>query len=283
MNNTPNNLYHYTTAQGLLGIIEKNELWASNLRCMNDQSELQYTIDLVENMLREKVRDGFPHLPKETWENILGRFESFDNAYSCCFCEERDQLSQWRAYSQKGTGYSIGFDIRELSRIQTMSNQSIILASVFYDRKTHIQTITPLIESFLKNISSLIENPTSLDPSQSKTLYRDAFDKFVATAFDYVFFFKNPVFIEEKEQRLVTIIHDATVLNFRETQGMVVPYIKLVYPSAEPNKNNKLPIVEIIQGPLIDTALGEKALRLLLKKHSYENVNVISSKVPLRL
>lgn len=32
-------LYHYTTAEGLIGIIENNEFWATERRYMNDMNE----------------------------------------------------------------------------------------------------------------------------------------------------------------------------------------------------------------------------------------------------
>lgn len=32
------------------------------------------------------------------------------DAFACCFCEERDLLSQWRAYGKYEQGYAIEFD-----------------------------------------------------------------------------------------------------------------------------------------------------------------------------
>ena len=33
-------LYHYTTPQGLIGIVNNNELWASDIFSLNDAEEL---------------------------------------------------------------------------------------------------------------------------------------------------------------------------------------------------------------------------------------------------
>ena len=35
----PELLYHYTTQEGLLGILEKECIWATHFRCLNDTSE----------------------------------------------------------------------------------------------------------------------------------------------------------------------------------------------------------------------------------------------------
>src|SRR5712671_6860096 len=49
----PRLLYHYTSADGLLGMLEGRQLWATNVRFMNDTSELGYGIGLVREVLRE--------------------------------------------------------------------------------------------------------------------------------------------------------------------------------------------------------------------------------------
>ena len=51
-------LYHYTSQAGLLGIIQKREIWATNLLFLNDTAELNYAIQImrqeIEN-LKEKL------------------------------------------------------------------------------------------------------------------------------------------------------------------------------------------------------------------------------------
>ena len=36
-------LYHYTTPEGLLGILKNKELWYSHIDYLNDESEIKYT------------------------------------------------------------------------------------------------------------------------------------------------------------------------------------------------------------------------------------------------
>ena len=48
---SPPVLYHYTSAPALLGIIKSNKIWATNIRYMNDSSELSYTYDLANEII----------------------------------------------------------------------------------------------------------------------------------------------------------------------------------------------------------------------------------------
>ena len=43
----PHVLYHYTSADGLIGILSSKSIWLTDLRYMNDLSELQYSKALV--------------------------------------------------------------------------------------------------------------------------------------------------------------------------------------------------------------------------------------------
>src|SRR5882724_7991667 len=48
-------LFHYTTADGLKGIIEKNELWATSAYFLNDSAEITYGCGLLKEVLDEWV------------------------------------------------------------------------------------------------------------------------------------------------------------------------------------------------------------------------------------
>ena len=43
----PNKLYHYTSIDGLLGIIRNKNIWASDIQYLNDKEEFVRTIKLL--------------------------------------------------------------------------------------------------------------------------------------------------------------------------------------------------------------------------------------------
>lgn len=281
----PKILYHYTTAQGLLGILESNVLWASDLSYVNDFSELKYTEKLIKDEWT-KAAESDPDLmepalgnPFSQNVNLKGGFlETKLAAYAVSFCVEGDQLSQWRAYAQKGTGYAVGFDTEQLRSAQA------VLGEVVYQPDEQIRGIRPAIQKYVEDIGIWRKNLSTFEKDQLLSLLVDLIKRFLRDTFPLFFFFKDPVFSEEREWRLVAprAYGDVENVHFREMQGTVVPYIQIKIPTPDPIKKDRLPMVEVVQGPLTDPALGEKSLRLLLKKHKYEDVQVRQSRVPIR-
>jgi hypothetical protein len=51
----PETLYHYTTQDGLLGIIQSRSLWATNVSYMNDSTEF----DLFLGLLKDRLYAGW--------------------------------------------------------------------------------------------------------------------------------------------------------------------------------------------------------------------------------
>ncbi len=48
-------LYHFTNQQGLLGIVENKEIWATQIQYLNDTSEYRYTLELAQRELEENL------------------------------------------------------------------------------------------------------------------------------------------------------------------------------------------------------------------------------------
>jgi len=126
----PEILYHYTTQQGLLGILQSETLWLTNLRYLNDSSEFIYPINLAKQYLEDRIKlletTGFLSGPsalgsssnnRNLYEhlNILDNFNAIP-LYICSFSREGDQLGQWRGYCNNESGFSIGFDYKKLNK-----------------------------------------------------------------------------------------------------------------------------------------------------------------------
>ena len=50
-----NNLWHYTTSGGLMGILESQRLWATDYRHLNDSSELNHARYILQTELFQRV------------------------------------------------------------------------------------------------------------------------------------------------------------------------------------------------------------------------------------
>src|SRR5258705_2955124 len=91
-------LSHYTTADGLKGIIERDVIWATNYRYVNDLTEFLY----ANAILREEIVARLPsasRLVHAVFDAILNTPDLLVGAsdlFIACFCEDGDLLSQWR-------------------------------------------------------------------------------------------------------------------------------------------------------------------------------------------
>src|SRR4051794_27438928 len=57
----PKLLYHYTTAQGLIGIVQSHGLWATNADFLNDAQELRFGRDQLREALQRRADELSPH------------------------------------------------------------------------------------------------------------------------------------------------------------------------------------------------------------------------------
>lgn len=139
-------LYHYTTWNGLLGILKTQTLWATHYRFLNDYSELVLIRDKLIEAVSPVVEEEYRRLIEES-EDVktiidnsggLERVVQHDtasfvdaaykatgeNIYIVSFCGEDKNpyvnrnglLSQWRGYGGGG-GIALAFETRKLEEI----------------------------------------------------------------------------------------------------------------------------------------------------------------------
>lgn len=133
---------HYTTFQGMKGILETNQLWATHYRFLNDTSELEHGKGYIEHFYQEAAaspeisqrgRDFFSQNPDEAKNLFRKTIAPNDNDpefFISSFCgippaedqlKTEDQLklgesgllSQWKGYGGMG-GFAIVFDSKAL-------------------------------------------------------------------------------------------------------------------------------------------------------------------------
>jgi hypothetical protein len=90
-------LYHYTTADGLQGIVRHKAIWASDYRFMNDAKEFHHGLEIFQEVLKS-------YRPTPRMSEIVDIIRNYKPGPDFCvliasFCEERDLLSQWRGYN----------------------------------------------------------------------------------------------------------------------------------------------------------------------------------------
>src|SRR3569623_156181 len=100
----PDTLYHYTTFDGLHGILRSDALWATFSRALNDGTEGSYG--------RISLRNS--NILPARMDRPMGCEVGPASVFVTCFCEDPDLLSMWRSYSAQGGGFCLGFASEDL-------------------------------------------------------------------------------------------------------------------------------------------------------------------------
>lgn len=252
----PDILYHYTDTKGVLGIVDSSSMWATSLLYLNDTTEYSYAYELL--LQEAKV---YNHI----YEIIL-RYKR-DDIFVCSFSEEKDLLSQWRAYSDNARGFSIGF---KSSSIQILAKyQKFCLLPCIYDPDTQKKVIS---DRLVKYNLIMKNNPSGFDIGE---LVKDFY-----TIFPII---KHPKFSEEKEWRLISeAIVEKRTWKFRVGKYSIIPYVEF---GLKHDQYGSHVIHEIMIGPGLDYDLNERALSNILDTSydiSIPSRKILKSEVPYR-
>lgn len=140
-------LYHYTTGENLVRIIESQEIWSTQVSCLNDTKEAIYAVEQLH--IRVKARLSSAHSPelglllKKLDELLSHPAVESSPAFVTCFSERRDDLSQWRAYAGGEGGYAIQFDQNKLRQCGFPKS---LLVRVEYEASNHSAMFDDIIK-----------------------------------------------------------------------------------------------------------------------------------------
>ena len=104
-------VYHYTSMDVLLVIVEKRQLWATNIRYLNDVSERQHCLSMIRQRVEATISNSqlATELLDQSLENEDASKSFNDLPFVTSFSADRDSLSQWRSYCPNGNGVCVGF------------------------------------------------------------------------------------------------------------------------------------------------------------------------------
>lgn len=280
--NTPP-LYHYTDAQGLIGIVENKEMWASHYRYLNDSSELHHGQKIFEEEVA-KLIESKGHQEAEEFlramESLPNHFDQGSECYIFCFTEKPDLLNQWRDYGVAG-GFSLGFEGQTLRRLLN-SDLNGRLFKVHYDEPELRVIYRDMVLEFM--LAWMNQLPSF---SGRKKAFMDHYTNIISRMVSWTsMFFKHPAFKIEAEWRYCILAGDAwdgppgaNLEHFRSGRFGLTPYIK--WPILE-KTNKRIPFQDLYIGPTVDLQNAHHAVKLLLKRHGYSSIPVFLSTLPVR-
>lgn len=273
-------IYHYTSAQGLAGILQSQKIWLTRWDCLNDSSEYLQIHDTIKRCIKKYRHAHDFYKTIEEW-NELSRIEKqkkfYDednyDLYIASFSDNNDALNMWTYYtkSSKSDGYCIGFKPQNIFSDKVLD---LSIHKVFYRQSEKNQIVKKLLDK-LYDFYCFAQSRPSVQPFH----YQYFISNYINVASAYIgCFFKHSSFAVENEIRAALFIRqtkDNTPLTkkSRISQGIIIPYTELLF--------QKEDIESITVSPTLPKLEATAGLQFLRDQLGYK-FRIEHSAIPLR-
>ena len=269
-------IYHYTDPNGLIGIVSEGQLWATDIRYLNDSSEIRHTEEVHKRFLNE-VYAGQPEgsTRRQLASAALGgrsSLQDFIDTYVVCFSAVDELLSQWNTYGARGSGFSIGFDRKKITEaiLPPTPKPAKTWDEVEIPPQVRLVKVTYSEEQQRKEFQRVFDayHDGALTTASSQEEIKKCARAIVDIAANSASYFKHHCFEAEQEWRIViTTLPGRSNVQFRSSARTVIPYVKIPL-----EKKGLLPITSVRIGPTLNQELSERSVKSLLLKNKYHRV-----------
>jgi len=247
-------LYHYTTWDGLIGILQTQSLWVTHYKFLNDYSEIVLFRDKLISLILPYVREAYEKLIKQSpqieqsikQEGGLGQVVQHDTEvvvdaqyratgdeiYILSFCGEHKNphvninglLSQWRGYGTGG-GFALVFNTKKLEDILEIEAKSSAYSAVHLSDLIYSNDENKLKEDLSENLSIIADvvklffDHEKFSRKEDFKAVEKAYHPFVSCISRY----KHYAFCEENEVRVVALptVLDQGYLELAKKEGVI--------------------------------------------------------------
>lgn len=250
INVTVNELYHYTSTQSLMGILNSRELWLSEHSYLKDYNELANGIRILIDLLRENRGIDYIDVIYNSSEQDMELALLSKLCYSTfifSLSEDDDSKSQWFEYGDGYKGICLGFShdkfLNEVlnseyaihyksSNLNLHYNERTLFSKAIYDDLKKKELLKEILDRSIE-VASKIPKSVSVTDKQAK--FQEIFTSALWVILKLIPLFKNSSFYEEREHRLVIqfpirsigSIHTSLEdIDYRVVNGVVMPYYR---------------------------------------------------------
>jgi hypothetical protein len=278
-------LYHYTTQEGLCGIIQQRKMWATEIRYLNDSQEFEYALAFTIEAL-QALRKKYPAEDRTFLDECERQLKQIRGSladtgdipiFVCSFSSRGNLLSQWRGYCGSNSGYSLGFDFEKVNAIAQYNN--LALSQCLYHEADQMDKIKELIETN-RTVYETRRDPAFTGPvgAHPGTVVA-ASSAFVSNFLRVAPTLKDPRFKEESEWRLTSFDPKGSyAMHFRGGKSTLIPYVE--FPLT--GEDGCFPLTKIFVGPTPLKELSKHSVRHLLRAGGIEGCEVQTSSIPYR-
>ncbi len=298
---------HYCSISTLNQILTNECLRFTDVRFLNDSTELLEIIDLIHRTLKKedynksfkdfllnssemKELEEYKHLYKGVMFDD-GEFKNVTyHTYTCSFSTNNDSISMWQYYADTASGVNVSFDVagnifpcKKLNYVNSMETLDngikMYRGIVLYKDNYKMECIKKLLDE-LYNVFKDFQNEIGIFKRYILHAFRES-------VYNIRCFFKNENFICEDEYRFVIKIPENLLRNAKECDSIyktgvfqrgniLIPYVDY--------KFQKESIQSINMNPAIKekNSIFELGIRHLLWLKQLEKVDIFPSSIPIR-
>ena len=284
-------IFHYTSPDGLIGILGQGQLWATSIRHFEDKSELLHAETIYEQVLDEIEAQHPPtslqsrlakacRIESRPWPPLSGPLSRGSgkrrpwlnevlDIYVSCFSTRDDLVHQWKEYARGGAGFAIGLNRRDLQKaIQPRGTdriESVYLAKVRYSVDAQRRELRGIFDDYCAATSAA---------SPSAHVNRCA-DEIVKALALHSSLFKHPKFEAENEWRIIIeTLPGRSDISFRSSADKVIPYLTTVK-----QRSGRLPLASVTIGAAMDQEASARGVQSFLDAKGYRGVKISGTKV----
>lgn len=273
-------LYHYTSADGLKGMLGGRTLWATNIEYLNDITEFRHGELVINEIVKRRKRGAKGD--RGAFFKALDEFPSIfgaEDVFVVSLSEAPDLLSQWRGYTPSNCGFNIGFDPAALiEAARFMDNMQLV--QCIYDERKQKEFANSLLDSFL---DMWLAECREGNPEEAVQFKKNLFPIicFRISATFAAASMKHHTFSEEREWRLLGVCRQPDRHRFRIGKSSLTPYIEIKW-GDESEAPKSQPIRSVSVGPCPDPGASKRSISMLLRSCDVSGVSVQNSEIPFR-
>jgi len=301
-------LYHYTDETALRGIVSPPswdfdhpaldraaQLWASDVRYMNDAQELLFGAAPLVERLRAAAAAADSSLPANLAAKLARLAEIFSDTdvlrwdlkcFAACLCDSPEVVSQWQVYARTG-GYAIGFSWDALAEHSfALHPESTAVGNSPFPAGLRWMTYgkpaaEAMAEDVVRWVRSAYEGPQGGGMVRTMIQGGESGLRFLASVIlARLASVKHGDFQHEREWRLVAVSEPGYPAKVRQSGGGDLPYLQTAVNMNDTNV--PVTIAKLVVGPGPDQPGRIALARQLLEGRGHDPDVVVGHKGPLR-
>lgn len=296
-------VYHYTSPQGLYGILGNATIRFTDCQFLNDKSEYTHirkplfkAFDEIRSELHNDLDRSILTMLSENFEadDVRTAKEPASDAdalgkryFVFCASTAPDLLGMWNYYVKGGNyqGYNIGFKISKLlDCFSSISNPEVdvFYGLVIYKEIDQIRILKDLLLKADQALEERLEKASSGEDLHSAR--QEVIGEILSYIGNYRLFFKDEAFSNEKEYRFVLRLPaqirkgtgDPMRVGFDIRNGIFTPFCDL-------SISKEKTIDSITLSPMLESELAKQGLSRYLRLNGYSSkIAIGQSSIPIR-